>query len=70
MKRVPTYSSTVFWSTYTLEVIIQHYAKRDEPLKIAIPITVVSADPSQAQSHVPLAPVQQLIDDRMSMMDL
>jgi len=37
---------------------------------LEIPITVLSGDPRQAQNHVPLVPVHQLIDARQNMVDL
>ena len=37
---------------------------------LEIPITVLSGDPRQAQNHIPIYPVHQLIDARQNMMDM
>ena len=37
---------------------------------LEIPITVLSGDPCQAQNHIPLVPVHQLIDARQNTVDL
>ena len=36
---------------------------------LEIPITVLKGDPSQAQNHMPLVPVHQLIEVRQSMVE-
>ena len=37
---------------------------------LEIPITVLSGDPRQAQNHIPLVPVHQLIGAPQNMVDL
>jgi hypothetical protein len=67
--RTPSFKGTLFESTYSLRIYLKHDAGGDNGQMLEIPITVLSGDPRQTQSYLPLAPFHQLIDVRQSMVD-